>query len=74
MKHDTSHAERVARITFFNIWIVIGVIIIASVALNLIGSLSSVLLFLSVGCLSAFVASPIVNWLERHRVPRGAGA
>ena len=74
MKHDTSHAERVARITFFNIWIVIGVIIIASVALNLIGSLSSVLLFLSVGCLSAFVASPIVNWLERHRVSRGAGA
>lgn len=74
MKHDTSHSERVARITFFNIWIVIGVIIIASVALNLIGSLSSVLLFLSVGCLSAFVASPIVNWLERHRVPRGAGA
>lgn len=72
--HDTSHAERVARITFFNIWIVIGAIIIASVALNLIGSLSSVLLFLSVGCLSAFVASPIVNWLERHRVPRGAGA
>lgn len=74
MKHVTSHAERVARITFFNIWIVIGAIIIASVALNLIGSLSSVLLFLSVGCLSAFVASPIVNWLERHRVPRGAGA
>ena len=74
MKHDTSHAERVARITFFNIWIVIGAIIIASVALNLIGSLSSVLLLLSVGCLSAFVASPIVNWLERHRVPRGAGA
>lgn len=74
MKHDTSHAERVARITFFNIWIVIGAIIIASVALNLIVSLSSVLLFLSVGCLSAFVASPIVNWLERHRVPRGAGA
>lgn len=74
MKHDTSHAERVARITFFNIWIVIGAIIIASVALSLIGSLSSVLLFLSVGCLSAFVASPIVNWLERHRVPRGAGA
>ena len=74
MKHDTSHAERVARITFFNLWIVIGAIIIASVALNLIGSLSSVLLFLSVGCLSAFVASPIVNWLERHRVPRGAGA
>ena len=74
MQHDISHAERVARNTFVNIWIVIGVIIIGGVVLDLIGSLSSVLLFLSVGSLSAFVASPIVNWLERHRVPRGAGA
>lgn len=74
MKYDISHAERVTRVTFFHIWIAIGVIVIASVVLSLIGSLSSVLLFLSVGCLSAFVASPIVNWLERHRVPRGAGA
>ena len=74
MQHDISHTERVARNTFVNIWIVIGVIIIGGVVLDLIGSLSSVLLFLSVGSLSAFVASPIVNWLERHRVPRGAGA
>ena len=74
MQHDISHTERVARNTFVNIWIVIGVIIIGGVVLDLIGSLSSVLLFLLVGSLSAFVASPIVNWLERHRVPRGAGA
>ena len=74
MRHDTSHTERIARTTFLNIWIVIGVIIIGGVVLDLIGSLSSVLLFLSVGAISAFVASPIVNWLERHRVPRGAGA
>lgn len=74
MQHDISHTERAARNTFVNIWIVIGVIIIGGVVLDLIGSLSSVLLFLSVGSLSAFVASPIVNWLERHRVPRGAGA
>lgn len=74
MQRDISHAERVARNTFVNIWIVIGVIIIGGVALDLIGSLSSVLLFLSVGAISAFVASPIVNLLERHGVPRGAGA
>ncbi len=74
MRHDTSHTERIARTTFLNIWIGIGVIIIGGVVLDLIGSLSSVLLFLSVGAISAFVASPIVNWLERHRVPRGAGA
>lgn len=74
MRHDTSHTERIARTTFLNIWIVIGVIIIGGVVLDLIGSLSSVLLFLSVGAISSFVASPIVNWLERHRVPRGAGA
>lgn len=74
MQHDSTHAERLARSTFFNIWIVIGAIIIGAVILNLIGSLSSVLLFLAVGAVSAFVASPIVNLLERHGIPRGAAA
>lgn len=40
MQHDISHTERVARNTFVNIWIVIGVIIIGGVVLDLIGSLS----------------------------------
>lgn len=74
MKHDTERAERVMRTTFFNIWIIIGVIIICAVAFQLIGSLSSVLLFLSVGAISSFMASPIVNFLERRGLPRGAGA
>ena len=30
MKHDTERAERAMRTTFFNIWIIIGVIIISS--------------------------------------------
>ena len=74
MKHDTERAERAMRTTFFNIWIIIGVIIICAVAFQLIGSLSSVLLFLSVGAISSFMASPIVNFLERRGLPRGAGA
>lgn len=74
MRHDTTGNERAARALFLNIWIAIGAIVICGVAFSLIDSLSSVLLFLAVGSISAFVASPIVNWLERHRVPRGAGA
>lgn len=74
MQNDTSHSERVARATFYNIWIVIGAVIICGVVFNLIGSLSSVLLFLAVGAISAFVASPIVNFLECRGVPRGAGS
>ncbi len=62
MEHDTARAERLMRTTFLNIWIVIGVIIICAVVFQLIGSLSNVLIFLSVGAISAFMASPIVNF------------
>ncbi len=34
MRHDTSHTERIARTTFLNIWIVIGVIIIGGVGIS----------------------------------------
>jgi predicted PurR-regulated permease PerM len=74
MKHDTDRAERLMRTTFLNIWIVIGVIIICAVVFQLIGSLSNVLIFLSVGAISAFMASPIVNFLERRGLPRAGGA
>lgn len=74
MEQKTSRAQRVATITFLNIWIVVGAIVIGGVALDLIGSLSNVLLFLSIGAMSAFIASPIVNTLERRGVPRGIGA
>lgn len=74
MQQDTSRSERVAKIAFLNIWIVIGVLIIGGFVLSLMGRLSDVLLFLSVGAISAYIASPIVNGLERHGVPRGAGA
>ena len=42
--------------------------------LNVFGVLAPVVEFLAVGSLVAFVASPIVNMLEHHGVPRGVGA
>lgn len=74
MLNRPSKAQRVATLTFLNIWIVIGAIVLISVGFSVIGALSSVLLFLGVGAVSAFIASPIVNFLERHKVPRGIGA
>lgn len=66
--------DRAVKSAFLNVWTVIGCAIIFMVVMKLLGLLGSTLLFLAVGSISAFVASPIVNWLERHRVPRGAGA
>lgn len=71
MHNNATHSERMAKLTFLNIWIVIGAVVIGTVVLNIIGSFSNVLLFLGVGATSAFVASPIVNALERHGMPRG---
>ncbi|MBM6817129.1 AI-2E family transporter [Olsenella uli] len=65
--------QRAARVRLacLRVWTVVGAILVAAVALMVLGRLSSVLLFLATGCLIAYVASPLVNWLARHRVPRG---
>lgn len=62
------------RIALMRIWAVIGLAVIALGALQVLGVLSSAVLFLAVGCIFAFVASPLVNWLQRHRVPRALAA
>ena len=66
--------DRTLKATFLNIWTVIGALIIGAVALNLLGILSGTLLFLAVGATASFVSSPIVNWLDRHGLPRGFAA
>ena len=68
--------QRAARVRLacLRVWTVVGAILVAAVALMVLGRLSSVLLFLATGCLIAYVASPLVNWLARHRVPRGAAS
>ena len=70
---DRSREARV-RLACLRVWTVVGAIVIAAVVLAVLGRLSSVLLFLATGCLIAYVASPLVNWLARHRVPRGAAS
>lgn len=69
----TARADR-AKLACVKIWAVVGVIVVAVAALTVLGHLSSVLMFLSVGCIVAYVASPLVNWLAAHRVPRGLAA
>ena len=63
-----------ARLAFVRVWTVVGVLVVAAVVLAVLDRLSSVLLFLAVGCLAAYVASPLVNLLSRHRVPRGVAS
>lgn len=55
-------------------WLVVGIIVLAAVAIMVLGRISSVLLFLAIGLLIAYVSSPLVNWLDRHHVPRGFAA
>ena len=56
------------------VWIVVGAIVIGSAILNVFDVLAPVVEFLAVGSLVAFVASPIVNVLERKGIPRSVGA
>lgn len=66
--------ERAAKVAFVSVWTVIGAAIIFFAVLKLLGVLSGTLLFLSIGAIAAFVASPIVNLLERRGLPRGFAA
>ncbi len=59
------------RVAFLKVWTVIGALVLASVAVWGLGRLSDVVLFLSLGCVIAYVASPLVNAMSRHHVPRG---
>lgn len=56
------------------VWTAIGFIIIFAAVLTALGYLGSVILFLAVSIIIAFIASPIVNWLEDHSIPRNVGA
>lgn len=66
--------ECAARSAFVSVWTVIGAAIIFFAVLKLLGILSGTLLFLSIGTIAAFVASPVVNLLDRRGLPRGVAA
>ena len=80
MAQDRSRGEldggviRGTRLTLYRVWIAVGAIVIAAAALNVMGVLAPMILFLSVGSLVAFIEAPIVNGLERRGVPRSLAA
>ena len=55
-------------------WLAVSIIVLAAVAILVLMRISSVLLFLAIGSLVAYVSSPLVNWLDRHHIPRGFAA
>lgn len=63
-----------AGVIALRVWTVVGAIIIGIALLYVLGVLAPVVEFLAVGSLIAFIASPIVNALERKRIPRPVGA
>ena len=63
-----------AKLTFMHVWIAIGVIVLAAIALNVLGMLSNVLVFLATGSLIAFAATPMANTLERHGMARSVAS
>lgn len=77
MDHDdpcaTARARR-ARLACTKVWTLVGLVALASVALFVLGKVSNLLVFLAVGCVVAYVATPLVSLLARHRVPRSAAA
>ena len=73
-RHAAEEAIPGTRLALLRVWIAVGSIVIAAALLNVLGVLAPVLQFLAVGSLVAFVASPIVNALERRGCPRGIGA
>lgn len=62
------------RMWCFKIWAVIGLLIIGTVIVYLLGLLSNVLIFLGIGLLIAFLAAPMTNVLANHGVPRPLAA
>ena len=64
------HLERAGR----GAWWVIGLIVLSGVALYLLRRYGSFLFPSLVGIVLATTLSPVVGWMERHRVPRLLGA
>ena len=65
-----AHLERAGR----GAWWVIGLIVLSGVALYLLRRYGSFLFPSLVGIVLATTLSPVVGWMERHRVPRLLGA
>lgn len=71
---SSSERLNLERRHMMRVWTIIGAILIFVAVMTALGHLGSVILFLAVGTIIAFIASPIVNFLEDHRIPRNVGS
>jgi predicted PurR-regulated permease PerM len=55
-------------------WLLVGIALLATSLVALLGLTQVIVLPVITAAIVAAVASPVVAWLQRHRVPRGLGA
>jgi predicted PurR-regulated permease PerM len=58
----------------FTAWFLVGLLALLVGLVWILGLTSTIVDPVAVGAVVAIVASPLVGWLQRHHVPRGAGA
>lgn len=55
-------------------WMLLGILVLASVVYGALATLSGLLVPLVIAAVIGTLASPVVDWLHRHHVPRQLGA
>ena len=55
-------------------WLFIGFVLAATVIFSLMSALNQIVTSLIISLLLAILSRPLVDWLERHKVPRSLGA
>jgi predicted PurR-regulated permease PerM len=55
-------------------WLLVGVVLLVAGVIALLALTATIVMPLITAGLIAAVGSPLIAWLQRHRVPRGAGA
>jgi predicted PurR-regulated permease PerM len=55
-------------------WLIVGTLIVLLGLTWLLSATSSIVMPVLTASIVAAVAAPVIGWLQRHRVPRGAGA
>jgi len=82
-EEDALDARRLARVfrppvwlrdLGFMAWFLVGLLVLLVGLVWLLGLTSTIVDPVAVGAVVAVVASPLVGWLQRHRIPRGAGS
>lgn len=58
----------------FMAWFLVGLLALLVGLVWILGITSTIVDPVAVGAVVAVVASPLVGWLQRHRIPRGAGS